>query len=924
MFTWKAIHEETAKKLLEYEDRQEELVALLAEMSEKGLNITPITDHPTEDTDGTLKEIDPMTFFASFNRSLTSANRIKNWRYLKKAWNLSSPVPGDFNGIPVLTPQNAWYFSYEFRREPDAAKNLWKLARAVIESGPELCDPELFKKCLQIRNVGVSKLTTGLFWIAPTKCLPLPSTTTTYLNAMGIPTKAESLGDYLSVQEEVRQKLSGDFIMESHKAWNHTLSLNQQDFTFDNETKEKIWAAFKNRNPDFKDFQNPGKKFLENEIKYKHAGLKKFAEQGGRDAVQRHLGNNEPDKALKVFTNSVALNIVSYMSWRPSMGADQPEALEDVLAACLEATEEPYSGYDSLLPVFDAMDRHSLKPAWDTLSVALWALRPTDYFPIKISYYRGLADKLGCPLPSGRPDSQKFHEVIRFGKSMWEVASPKDPADWVDVQSFIWDVSRGFDTDNQIAPIKKVWLIAPGENARLWDEFHDGDVARIGWNYLGDLSEYNSQAEIEEQITKQENLKVRPRNKSKACWEFSHVVNEGDYIIAKNGRTKVIGLGVVKSGYSYDPSHPEYHHAREVDWFKKGSWEVPENLITKTLTNLTPYPDYTRKVLVGMGEGKLAIELFGEGPPVKLPVSMVEEGSSSYAAEKFDREAALKNLYMSEADFDHILQQLSRKKNIILQGPPGVGKTFVAQTIAYALMKEKDRSRLQMVQFHQSYGYEEFIQGLRPTSNGSYTLRDGVFYTFCDAAQNDSRIHVFIIDEINRGNLSKILGELMMLIERDKRHEKYALPLAYSDPGTGTFFVPSNVHIIGLMNTADRSLAMVDYALRRRFAFISLKPEFGSAKFKKHLVDAGMDKDLAKRLIAGINGLNEEIRKDQLDLGEGFCIGHSYFCPDGSTLNRGWVEEILDYEIKPLLEEYWMESPEKAATAIKNIKDSLA
>ena len=530
---------------------------------------------------------------------------------------------------------------------------------------------------------------------------------------------------------------------------------------------------------------------------------------------------------------------------------------------------------------------------------------------------------MGCPLPKGRPDPQKFDELIRFGKAMWDVASKKSPADWVDVQSFIWDVSRAYGSVGPEPGTPRVWLIAPGENARLWSDFQEKGEARIGWDYLGDLSDYSSQEEIEQAIIEHENLSIRPSNNSKACWEFSHVINEGDYIIAKEGRTKVIGLGTVKSGYVFDPSPPEYHHSRKVDWTKAGSWELAENLMTKTLTNLSPYPDYTRDVLLAMGEEQLAVELFGEGPPPKPKVTSVGEGPGKYEVEQFDREAALQSLYMPETDFDHILKQLGRKKNIILQGPPGVGKTFVAQTIAYALMKEKDRSRIQMVQFHQSYGYEEFIQGLRPTSNGTYTLRDGVFYTFCEAAQNDSRTHVFIIDEINRGNLSKILGELMMLIERDKRHEKYALPLAYSDPGTGTFFVPPNVHIIGLMNTADRSLAMVDYALRRRFAFISLKPEFGSPKFLKHLVDAGMDKELAKRLIKGINGLNDEIRKDQLDLGEGFCIGHSYFCPDGSTLNRAWVEEILDYEIKPLLEEYWMEAPEKARTAIKNIKDNL-
>jgi 5-methylcytosine-specific restriction protein B len=253
-----------------------------------------------------------------------------------------------------------------------------------------------------------------------------------------------------------------------------------------------------------------------------------------------------------------------------------------------------------------------------------------------------------------------------------------------------------------------------------------------------------------------------------------------------------------------------------------------------------------------------------------------------------------------------------------------VGKTYVAQTIAYSLLKEKDTSRVQMVQFHQSYGYEEFIQGLRPTANGSYVLRDGIFYSFCERAREDSRKHVFIIDEINRGNLSKILGELMMLIEQDKRSERYALPLAYADVGTPGFYVPPNVYILGLMNTADRSLAMVDYALRRRFAFVSLKPEFQSPKFKQHLLAGGLDGALADRLIAGLQNLNESIKKDRLDLGEGFCIGHSYFCAHTEGLDRSWIDDVLDFEIRPLLLEYWMESSERADKAISDLKAALA
>src|SRR5690606_1428410 len=180
---------------------------------------------------------------------------------------------------------------------------------------------------------------------------------------------------------------------------------------------------------------------------------------------------------------------------------------------------------------------------------------------------------------------------------------------------------------------------------------------------------------------------------------------------------------------------------------------------------------------------------------------------------------ALDGLFLSRDQFTYILDQLGRKRNVILEGPPGVGKTFIAKRVAWALLGEKDPSRVEMVQFHQSYAYEDFVQGWRPAEAGGFDLRNGIFYEFCERAAGDDpeRPYVFIIDEINRGNLSKVFGELLMLIEGDKRGPDFAIPLTYSRAREERFYVPRNLYVLGMMNTADRSLAMVDYALRRRF-----------------------------------------------------------------------------------------------------------
>ena len=283
------------------------------------------------------------------------------------------------------------------------------------------------------------------------------------------------------------------------------------------------------------------------------------------------------------------------------------------------------------------------------------------------------------------------------------------------------------------------------------------------------------------------------------------------------------------------------------------------------------------------------------------------KGSSEPAAEEilsagnghsYTRKDFLSEVYMEPGQYDRMRFTLLNKKNIILQGAPGVGKTFAAKRLAYSIMGEKDEDRIEFIQFHQSYAYEDFVMGYKPSGDG-FELKYGVFYRFCQkAAKDPDRDYFFIIDEINRGNISKILGELLMLIERDHRGEE--ITLAYNGE---PFSVPERLYIIGMMNTTDRSLARIDYALRRRFSFFEMNPAFELAAFQndqKALHNKKLDK-----LIEEIKKLNQEIRKDK-SLGKGFCIGHSYFCgckrPGDCT--DAWLQSIVDYDILPMLEEY--------------------
>ena len=278
--------------------------------------------------------------------------------------------------------------------------------------------------------------------------------------------------------------------------------------------------------------------------------------------------------------------------------------------------------------------------------------------------------------------------------------------------------------------------------------------------------------------------------------------------------------------------------------------------------------------------------------------------------------------FLDEENLNKIIDRLRLKKNLILQGPPGTGKTWLAKRLGYSIIGSKDHKRLRSFQFHPNLSYEDFVRGYRPSENEKLELVDGPFMQAIEAAKKSDQPYVVVIEEINRGNPAQIFGEMLTLLEADKRNSDESLELTYQRANE-RIFIPNNLYVIGTMNIADRSLALVDLALRRRFAFVSLEPSLND-KWKDWVIQkCGIDRDFAVEIKRRIDNLNQMISSDQ-SLGPQYQIGHSFVTPTEVIENsKTWFEQVVETEIGPLIEEYWFENIDKAKDIQKELTENL-
>ncbi len=830
MFSWIPIHEEVARQLIERQAKGEDVVAVLRAMIERGLTVISLDDKDASGQTVPVNEIDPFTFFSTFNRGITESNRRENWTFLKERWQLSSPVPSDFTGIPVVHNMQSWFFGWATNRSPDHIEQLWRLgAQAVPARSIGEVDAKVFNACAELPVVGLRKLTIGLFWLNPKTFLPADKKTALFGASHGVEDDADDAETYGKWVARMTSALGNNYAEISHKAHLAATarSSSDEDLPPTPSAGRQYWllAAGKGGGR-WESFRDEGVATIGWD------GTPDLRQFKSLDDIRKQLQQQEQVDSSKKNDAKACWQFVHDVRKGDVIFAKQ--GVSKVFG--YGVVEGDY--------VFDAQrpsHRHIRKTNW--LASGDWELPDQNQMPRKTlsdisddpTLLKTLADLVGLNL-EGRPAQQPSS-----GTAYW----------WLNANPKIWDLegaavgTRQTYTSHNEKGNKR-------QKFRYFEEIKPGDIV-VGY------------------VTSPQREIVAICRITKGL----HPTTQGDAIEFEKIESlkEPVPYATLQAAKDLEESEPVRNNQGSLFRLTEREYEVIRSLIDEI--------------------------------NVEVPTEI----------KPYSKRTALAGLFLSEGVFDEMLAALKEKKNIVLQGAPGVGKTFVAKRLAYAFIGWDDPQRVQLIQFHQSYSYEDFVQGFRPTAKGHFELTPGLFYQFCRRAQRHEATktpHVLIIDEINRGNLSKIFGELMMLIEPDKRGRRFSMPLAYAQDPDDTFFVPANLYVIGMMNTADRSLALVDYALRRRFRFITLRPEFGSDPFRRWLLDAGADAGLVDKIATRMQALNEVISADTKNLGTGYQIGHSFFCPtDDVRPDEAWYRRVIESEVVPLLQEYWFDDDRK-------------
>ncbi|WEV58398.1 EVE domain-containing protein [Bifidobacterium sp. ESL0728] len=788
-FTWVQVYEAIATKLLDYRDNH----GVLVDIAEQVLGER-------------FDDMDPFTFFSMFNGKLQREDkRIEAIKIILARFDLNMPLPEDFDGIPVTSPQH-WKFA---DGKSDIVDQNWEMFEAAlrcvdidkdddVEDDQDTADLQdfiaAFDRMLAHDNVSVSKLTTGLFWMRPEEYLPIDNDLEKYLR--------------VELQIELVQSVDGEGYLEflgelgdltSKTPYRLSLEAQQSDYWYPPRSKRNTGIGAE---------------------KWKQLLSDSTITTTNNLIALKCLAENPQGMTCAELGDRYGRGMHFYLSNIPTLGEKVAKKVG------LVSIHQPSNSYEYWTVICLGRDVAKYRHG-----VYEWTLRP------EVVEALNDMDLSSYPTYSDKQEAMKMDDsdTVRPANYWWLVASPKQ-----------WRIST----------------LKVGEEQNYTVNNEAGHPRRIAKNFRD--------------------------------------AKKGDLIVGYEASPTKKALALLE--VSREPDEKLLYFKKVKDFEEPVAFE-----------DISSNPDLSGMQFLQNMNGSLfalskdefdtIMEMANESE--SSPISQVE-------AEPYTDDDLLGDVFLSSSNLDELKELLHRKKNVILQGAPGTGKTFTAKRLAWDILGHKDNGHIEFVQFHQNTSYDEFVYGYRPTEDGQgFEKVPGVFVQFVrKAIAHPDQPYFFIIDEINRANISKVFGELLMTIEADHRGTDESVTLTVSQE---PFYVPENLYIIGMMNTADRGLALIDYALRRRFAFFTMKPALDNERFKKQL--AKRNDSRLSAVVEAVRSLNRDIAKDDA-LGEGFCIGHSYFCVNDNKMDdddttSNVAESIVKYELIPLIQEYWFDDTDK-------------